>query len=116
MDYGFTDILTLLGSLGLFLYGMKVMSDALMELAGNRMRNISWTPLPRSDVSRREVICERTRFCTMRRREIYRPSRRQRRISRNRCRHAVRAYPGARFVAFAIFSCTTTWAISIRQR
>ena len=40
MEYGFTDILTLLGSLGLFLYGMKVMSDALMEVAGDRMRNI----------------------------------------------------------------------------
>ncbi len=40
MDYGITDILTLLGALGLFLYGMKVMSDALMELAGDRMRNI----------------------------------------------------------------------------
>ena len=40
MDYGITDILTLLGALGLFLYGMKVMSDALMELAGDRMRSI----------------------------------------------------------------------------
>ena len=40
MDYGLTDILTLLGSLGLFLYGMKVMSDSLIVLAGNRMRNI----------------------------------------------------------------------------
>ncbi len=40
MNYGFFDVLTLLGSLGLFLYGMKVMSDALMELAGDRMRNI----------------------------------------------------------------------------
>ena len=40
MNYGFTDILTLVGSLGLFLYGMKVMSDALMEVAGDRMRNI----------------------------------------------------------------------------
>ena len=40
MDYDFFDFLTLLGSLGLFLYGMKVMSDALMELAGDRMRNI----------------------------------------------------------------------------
>ncbi|MBT8433275.1 MAG: Na/Pi cotransporter family protein [Gammaproteobacteria bacterium] len=40
MDYGLYDILTLLGSLGLFLYGMKVMSDALMELAGDRMRKI----------------------------------------------------------------------------
>ena len=40
MDYSLFDFLTLLGSLGLFLYGMKVMSDALMELAGDRMRNI----------------------------------------------------------------------------
>ena len=38
--YGIADVLTLLGSLGLFLYGMKVMSDALMELAGDRLRNI----------------------------------------------------------------------------
>ena len=40
MEYGFTDILQLLGSLGLFLFGMKVMSDALMSLAGDRMRKI----------------------------------------------------------------------------
>jgi phosphate:Na+ symporter len=40
MAYGITDILTILGALGLFLYGMKVMSDALMELAGDRMRSI----------------------------------------------------------------------------
>lgn len=40
MDYSFADILTLLGSLGLFLYGMKVMSDALMQVAGNKMRRI----------------------------------------------------------------------------
>jgi phosphate:Na+ symporter len=40
MEYGFTDILQLLGSLGLFLFGMTVMSDALMKLAGNRMRKI----------------------------------------------------------------------------
>lgn len=40
MNYGFTDILTLLGSLGLFLYGMKVMSDSLMEVAGDKMRSI----------------------------------------------------------------------------
>ncbi|KRT54270.1 Na/Pi cotransporter family protein [endosymbiont of Ridgeia piscesae] len=40
MDYGFSNILTLLGSLGLFLYGMTVMSDALLHLAGNRMRSI----------------------------------------------------------------------------
>ncbi len=40
MNYGIGDILTLLGSLALFLYGMKVMSDALMRVAGDRMRNI----------------------------------------------------------------------------
>ena len=40
MEYNLFDFLTLLGSLGLFLYGMKVMSDALMDLAGDRMRNI----------------------------------------------------------------------------
>ena len=45
MDYGLTDILSLLGALGLFLYGMKVMSDALMELAGDRMRNILSTTM-----------------------------------------------------------------------
>ena len=40
MNYGFTEVLTLLGALGLFLYGMRVMSDALLELAGDRMRSI----------------------------------------------------------------------------
>jgi len=45
VDYGVTDILSLLGALGLFLYGMKVMSDALMELAGDRMRNILSTTM-----------------------------------------------------------------------
>ncbi len=40
MQFGFIDILQLLGALGLFLFGMKVMSDALLELAGNRMRSV----------------------------------------------------------------------------
>ncbi len=40
MEYGITDILRLLGALGLFLFGMKVMSDSLLKLAGNRMRTI----------------------------------------------------------------------------
>ena len=40
MEFGFTDILQLIGSLGLFLFGMKVMSDALLRLAGNKMRSI----------------------------------------------------------------------------
>ena len=33
-------ILTLIGSLGLFLFGMKLMSEALQKVAGNRMRHI----------------------------------------------------------------------------
>lgn len=37
---GFFEFLNLLGSLALFLYGMKVMSDALMELAGDKMRKV----------------------------------------------------------------------------
>lgn len=40
MQYGFTDILQLIGALGVFLFGMKVMSDALLKLAGNKMRSI----------------------------------------------------------------------------
>jgi|AntAceMinimDraft_17_1070374.scaffolds.fasta_scaffold01237_1 phosphate:Na+ symporter len=33
-------ILTLIGSLGLFLYGMKIMSEALQKVAGGKMRQI----------------------------------------------------------------------------
>jgi phosphate:Na+ symporter len=40
MTYAFTEILQLVGALGLFLYGMKAMSDALTKLAGDRMRAI----------------------------------------------------------------------------
>ncbi len=40
MEYSVFDLLTLLGSLGFFLYGMKVMSDALLKIAGSKMRNI----------------------------------------------------------------------------
>ena len=40
MTYGIYDILQLLGALGLFLFGMKVMSDALLKLAGNKLRSI----------------------------------------------------------------------------
>ena len=40
MAYGFTDILQLVGALGLFLFGMKAMSDSLTKLAGDRMRAI----------------------------------------------------------------------------
>lgn len=37
---GFWEILTLVGALGLFLFGMKTMSEALQKVAGNKMRNI----------------------------------------------------------------------------
>ena len=40
MQYGFSEILQLIGALGVFLFGMKVMSDALLKLAGNKMRSI----------------------------------------------------------------------------
>ncbi|MFZ9003986.1 MAG: Na/Pi cotransporter family protein [Robiginitalea sp.] len=40
MAYGFVEILQLIGALGVFLFGMKQMSDALTDLAGDRMRSI----------------------------------------------------------------------------
>lgn len=40
MSYSFLDFLCLLGSVGLFLYGMKVMSEGLQKAAGDRLRNI----------------------------------------------------------------------------
>jgi phosphate:Na+ symporter len=39
MSYSFLDFLTLIGALGLFLYGMKLMSEALQKVAGSKMRN-----------------------------------------------------------------------------
>lgn len=40
MDYSFFDLLRLIGSLGLFLYGMKTMSEGLQKFAGDRLRRI----------------------------------------------------------------------------
>lgn len=40
MNYSFLDFLSLLGAVGLFLYGMKVMSEGLQKAAGNRLRSI----------------------------------------------------------------------------
>ncbi len=40
MEYGLSDFLKLIGSLGVFLYGMKLMSEALQKVAGERMRHI----------------------------------------------------------------------------
>ena len=40
MDYSFFDLLRLIGSLGLFLYGMKIMSEGLQKFAGDSLRRI----------------------------------------------------------------------------
>ncbi len=40
MEYSFFDFLKLIGSLGIFIYGMKVMSEGLQNAAGNRLRRI----------------------------------------------------------------------------
>ncbi len=40
MDYTFFDFLRLVGSLALFLYGMKIMSEGLQKVAGEQLRSI----------------------------------------------------------------------------
>lgn len=40
MEYSFSDLLKLIGSLALFLYGMKTMSEGLQKFAGDRLRKI----------------------------------------------------------------------------
>ena len=40
MEYSFYDFMMLIGSLGLFLYGMKIMSEGLQKAAGNKLRSI----------------------------------------------------------------------------
>ncbi|MDR1887080.1 MAG: Na/Pi cotransporter family protein [Prevotellaceae bacterium] len=40
MNYTLLDFLKLLGSLGMFLYGMKIMSEGLQKIAGNKLRRI----------------------------------------------------------------------------
>ena len=40
MDYSFLDFLKLIGSLGMFLYGMKIMSEGLQKVAGDKLRSI----------------------------------------------------------------------------
>ena len=40
MTFGILDVLQLLGALGLFLFGMTMMSEALQKVAGNKMRSI----------------------------------------------------------------------------
>lgn len=40
MKFDFYDVLTLVGSLGFFIYGMKVMSEGIQKVAGGKMRQI----------------------------------------------------------------------------
>ncbi len=40
MSYTFFDLLQLVGALGIFIYGMKVFSDGLQKVAGNKLRAI----------------------------------------------------------------------------
>ena len=40
MRFGLLQFLLLAGSLGLFIYGMKVMSEGLQKVAGTRMRRV----------------------------------------------------------------------------
>ena len=40
MNFGFVDLLQLVGALGFFIYGMKVMSDGIQKVAGSKMRYI----------------------------------------------------------------------------
>ncbi|MDX1585570.1 MAG: Na/Pi symporter [Balneolaceae bacterium] len=40
MNFGFFDLLQLIGALGIFIYGMKVFSDGLQKVAGHKLRTI----------------------------------------------------------------------------
>ena len=40
MSFGVFEFLTLIGALGLFIFGMKIMSDGIQKFAGNQMRSI----------------------------------------------------------------------------
>src|SRR5690625_1292909 len=40
MNYSLFEFLQLIGSLGIFIYGMKVFSDSLQKVAGSRLRSI----------------------------------------------------------------------------
>lgn len=40
MAFGIFDFLSLIGALGLFIFGMKVMSDSIQKVAGNKLRKI----------------------------------------------------------------------------
>jgi len=40
MSFSFIDLLELIGSLGIFLFGMKIMSESLQKVAGSKLRSI----------------------------------------------------------------------------
>ena len=40
MDFGIFDLLKLIGALGFFIFGMKIMSDGIQKVAGSKMRSI----------------------------------------------------------------------------
>ena len=40
MKFGLLEFLELVGSLGIFLFGMKMMSESLQKVAGSKLRNI----------------------------------------------------------------------------
>lgn len=40
MKFGFFEVLQLIGALGFFIYGMKIMSDGIQKVAGSKMRDI----------------------------------------------------------------------------
>ena len=40
MEFGIYELLKLIGALGFFIYGMKVMSDGIQKAGGNKMRQI----------------------------------------------------------------------------
>jgi len=40
MEFGFWDVIQILGALAFFIYGMKIMSDGIQRAAGSQLRNI----------------------------------------------------------------------------
>ena len=40
MEFGIYEFFKLIGSLGLFIYGMKIMSEGIQKFAGNKMREL----------------------------------------------------------------------------
>lgn len=58
MNYSLTELLTLLGSIGLFLYGMKSVSDGMQKIAGDHLRGII------SDIKENKFLALFSGFCT----------------------------------------------------